>query len=125
MRSPRSRGSITPPPRRPSSHDLDRAIDLLKTLPSEEERERVAVYMDGLSQMRSEWAQADRGGSRLVDRPYRFDWTFSSASAPRGASGTFRSVESFFTSESLSRCIRFSVSATGVLEFFTSASTTE
>ena len=37
-------------------HDLVRAIDLLKTLPSEEDRQRVAVYMDGLSQMRSEWA---------------------------------------------------------------------
>jgi hypothetical protein len=43
-------------------NDLARAIDLLKTLPSEEDRERVAVYMDGLSQMRSEWAQAARGG---------------------------------------------------------------
>ena len=42
--------------------DLERAIDLLKTLPGEAERERVAVYMDGLSQMRSEWAQAARGG---------------------------------------------------------------
>ena len=37
--------------------DLARAIALLKTLKTEEERERVAVYMDGLSQMRSEWAQ--------------------------------------------------------------------
>ena len=37
--------------------DLDRAIDLLKTLKTEEERERVAVYMDGLAQMRSEWGQ--------------------------------------------------------------------
>jgi hypothetical protein len=35
--------------------DLTRAITLLKTLGTEEERERVAVYMDGLSQMRSEW----------------------------------------------------------------------
>jgi hypothetical protein len=35
--------------------DLDRAVALLKALPSEEERERAAVYMDGLSQMRSEW----------------------------------------------------------------------
>ena len=42
--------------------DLERAIDLLKTLASDEERERVAVYMDGLSQMRSEWKQAMRGG---------------------------------------------------------------
>ena len=37
--------------------DLARAIDLLKTLKTEEERERVAVYMDGLSQMRSEWSE--------------------------------------------------------------------
>lgn len=37
--------------------DLARAIALLKTLRTEEERERVAVYMDGLSQMRSEWGQ--------------------------------------------------------------------
>lgn len=35
--------------------DLERAIDLLKAMPSEEERERAAVYMDGLAQMRSEW----------------------------------------------------------------------
>jgi hypothetical protein len=42
--------------------DVERAIDLLKTLPTEDERQQVAVYMDGLSQMRSEWAQANRGG---------------------------------------------------------------
>jgi hypothetical protein len=35
--------------------DLARAIELLKSLASEDERERAAVYMDGLSQMRSEW----------------------------------------------------------------------
>ena len=37
--------------------DFAKAIDLLKSMSSEEERERVAVYMDGLSQMRSEWAR--------------------------------------------------------------------
>jgi hypothetical protein len=37
--------------------DLAKAIDLLKTMSTEEERERVAVYMDGLSQMRSDWAR--------------------------------------------------------------------
>lgn len=42
--------------------DVARAIELLKTLPTEEDRERAAVYMDGLSQMRSEWAAGDRGG---------------------------------------------------------------
>ena len=36
--------------------DLARAIDLLKSLPTDEDRQRAAVYMDGLSQMRSDWA---------------------------------------------------------------------
>jgi hypothetical protein len=35
--------------------DLEKALDLLKSMGSEEERERVAVYMDGLAQMRREW----------------------------------------------------------------------
>jgi hypothetical protein len=35
--------------------DLTRAVELLKTLDTEEDRERAAVFMDGLSQMRSEW----------------------------------------------------------------------
>jgi hypothetical protein len=43
-------------------NDIDRAIDLLKTLPTEEERDRAAVYMEGLAQMRIEWKQAMRGG---------------------------------------------------------------
>jgi hypothetical protein len=37
--------------------DLAKAIDLVKSMGSEEERERAAVYMDGLSQMRSDWAR--------------------------------------------------------------------
>jgi hypothetical protein len=37
--------------------DFAKAIDLLKSMSTEEERERVAVYMDGLSQMRSDWAR--------------------------------------------------------------------
>jgi hypothetical protein len=36
--------------------DLARAIELLKQLPGEAERERAAVYMDGMAQMRSEWS---------------------------------------------------------------------
>lgn len=35
--------------------DLAKALDLLKSMAGEEERERAAVYMDGLSQMRSDW----------------------------------------------------------------------
>ena len=38
--------------------DLAKALDLLKSMSSEEERERAAVYMDGMAQMRSEWARA-------------------------------------------------------------------
>jgi hypothetical protein len=36
--------------------DLARAVTLLKSMPAEEDRERATVYMDGLSQMRSEWS---------------------------------------------------------------------
>jgi hypothetical protein len=44
------------------NQDFAKALDLLKSLATEEERERVAVYMDGLAQMRSDWAKS--GGKR-------------------------------------------------------------
>ena len=47
--------------------DLDRAVDLLKSMPNDDERQRAAVYMDGLSQMRSEWGvrgKSSRPGRR-------------------------------------------------------------
>jgi hypothetical protein len=37
--------------------DFDRAIDLLKAMDSETERERATVYMQGLAEMRKEWKQ--------------------------------------------------------------------
>ena len=40
--------------------DLGRAIELLKTLDSDANRISVAGYMDGLSQLRSEWILARR-----------------------------------------------------------------
>jgi hypothetical protein len=40
--------------------DFAKAIELIKSMSSEEERERAAVYMDGLSQMRSDWARAGK-----------------------------------------------------------------
>lgn len=46
------------------SKDLERAIALLKTIESPEERERAAVYMDGLSEMRSEWEPSRRRRGR-------------------------------------------------------------
>ena len=44
--------------------DLARALDLLKSLSSEEERERAAVYMDGLAQMRADWLRLTNGKRR-------------------------------------------------------------
>ena len=46
------------------NQDFAKAIDLLKSMSGDEERERVAVYMDGLSQMRADWARQATGGKR-------------------------------------------------------------
>lgn len=35
--------------------DLAKALDLLKSMNTEDERERATVYMEGLAQMRSDW----------------------------------------------------------------------
>ena len=37
--------------------DLAKALDLLKSMATEEERERATVFMEGLAQMRSDWAR--------------------------------------------------------------------
>ncbi len=39
------------------ARDFERAIDLLKSMGSEEERERATVYMQGLADMRSQWVK--------------------------------------------------------------------
>jgi hypothetical protein len=44
--------------------DLARALDLLKSMGSEEERERATVYMEGLAQMRSDWVRQGRAKRR-------------------------------------------------------------
>ena len=38
--------------------DLEKAIDILKTLKSDEERSKAAVYMEGLNELRKEWKKA-------------------------------------------------------------------
>lgn len=43
--------------------DFDRAIDLLKTIPSPEERQRATVYMDGLAEMRKEFTASPSSGT--------------------------------------------------------------
>ena len=47
--------------------DLTKALDLLKSMHSEEERERAVVYMDGLAQMRSDWKKKKRRHGRNDD----------------------------------------------------------
>ena len=38
--------------------DLTRALDLLKSMATEDERERATVYMEGLAEMAKDWAKA-------------------------------------------------------------------
>ena len=40
--------------------DLERAIDLLKTLETDEERSKAAVFMEGLNELRKEWKKGKR-----------------------------------------------------------------
>ena len=47
-------------------HDLAKALDLLKTMSTEDERERATVYMEGLAEMRNDWERERKpaGGGR-------------------------------------------------------------
>ena len=38
-------------------NDLAHAIELLKSLDTDEQRDKAAVFMEGIAQMRSEWAR--------------------------------------------------------------------
>jgi hypothetical protein len=44
--------------------DLSKALDLLKSMQTEEERERATVYMHGLNEMRAEWVKKKGKGKR-------------------------------------------------------------
>ena len=46
--------------RRTIEHDIAHAIELLKSLPSEEEREKATVYMEGLARMHRDWNTTSR-----------------------------------------------------------------
>jgi hypothetical protein len=45
-------------------HDFARALDLLKAMGSEEEREKATVFMHGLAQMRDQWKGKKKGEVR-------------------------------------------------------------
>jgi hypothetical protein len=45
--------------------DFNKALDLLKSMATDEQRERAAVFMDGLAEMRSDWApRGNRKGGK-------------------------------------------------------------
>jgi len=44
--------------------DLAKALDLLKSMATEEERERATVYMHGLAEMRKDWGGGKASGRR-------------------------------------------------------------
>ena len=44
-------------------HDLAHAIELLKSLPTEDDRERATVYMQGLAEMQRNWAKKKKSKS--------------------------------------------------------------
>ena len=47
-------------PSRPSSRISAKALDLLKSMSTEDERERATVYMEGLAEMRNDWVRRSR-----------------------------------------------------------------
>ena len=50
--------------KRTIQEDLAKALDLLKSMESEEQRERATVFMEGMAQMRSDWAREKKGRRR-------------------------------------------------------------
>ena len=44
--------------------DFDRAIDLIKSMPTEDDRERAVVFMEGLAEMKKQWAPTSAGRTR-------------------------------------------------------------
>jgi hypothetical protein len=41
--------------------DLEKALDLLKSIPDEDDRQRATVYMEGLAEMRRDWRSVRKG----------------------------------------------------------------
>ena len=48
--------------------DLTKALDLLKSMASEAERERATVYMEGMAQMRADWSRGKGGKKKRKSR---------------------------------------------------------
>jgi len=63
--------------------DFDQAIDLLKSMASDDERDRAAVYMEGLAQMKAQWLPRASRPSRASGAPQ--------SAGPQGRSDRSRS----------------------------------
>jgi hypothetical protein len=46
--------------------DLAKALDLLKSMSSEEDRERATVYMEGLAEMYKDWVRKAKKGQKKM-----------------------------------------------------------
>ena len=57
---PRSAASTSRRRRQTIQEDLAKALDLLKSMNSEEERERATVYMEGLAEMYKDWIRQEK-----------------------------------------------------------------
>lgn len=66
------------------NQDLDTALGLLKSMGSDDERDRAAVYMDGMMQMRNDWG---RGGGRPKPKQAGAKGAKGANSARRPATG--------------------------------------
>jgi hypothetical protein len=45
-------------------HDFTHAINLLKTIASEEDRQKASVFMEGINELRKEWTPKPKPASR-------------------------------------------------------------
>ena len=67
--------------------DLARAVDLLKSIPNEDDRERATVYMEGLAEMQRDWQKTS---ARQKTTPRRPDSKNASAGKQGGSGGRGR-----------------------------------
>jgi hypothetical protein len=58
--------------------DFAKAVELLKSMASEEERERAAVFMDGLAEMRKDWEKREKRKGNRPAKPAKPQATSSS-----------------------------------------------
>lgn len=51
--------------------DFAKALDLLKSMATDDERERAAAFMDGLAEMRADWSRGMKAGQRKKKKKKR------------------------------------------------------